>query len=74
MSYFDLPPGERVLRQFTVYLDPNGRWVAAETHGLPGGVFDSWDDAVRFALWQADGEAARIRVEPACGARAPRKP
>jgi hypothetical protein len=65
VSYFDLPPGQRVLREFTVSRDPNGRWVAAEAHGLLGGVFDSRDEAVRFALWQADGEAARVHVEPA---------
>ena len=74
MSYFDLPPGQRVLRQFIVYRDPKGRWVAAETHGLPGGVFESRDAAVRFALWQADGEAARVHVEPACAARPAREP
>jgi hypothetical protein len=32
---------------------------------LPGGVFASRDEAVRFTLWQADGEAARIHLEPA---------
>jgi hypothetical protein len=37
---------------------------AAEAHGLPGGVFDSSGEAVSFALWQADGEAARVHVEP----------
>lgn len=69
MSYFDLPPGERVLREFTVFHDPNGRWIAAEAHGLPGGVFDSKDKAVRFALCQADGEAARVHVQPNCVTR-----
>ena len=39
VPYFDLRPGERVLREFTVFRDSNGRWAAAETHDLPGGVF-----------------------------------
>jgi hypothetical protein len=64
MSYFDLPPGQRVLREFTVFRDLNGCWVAAETHGLPGGVFGIRDEAVRFARWQTDGNAARVHVEP----------
>jgi hypothetical protein len=63
VSYFDLPPGQRVLQEFTVFRDPNKRWVA-EAHGLPGGVFASRDEAVRFALWQADGEAAGVHLEP----------
>jgi hypothetical protein len=65
VPYFDWPPGQRVLQEFTVFRDPNGRWVAAEAHGLPNGVFDSRDEAMRFALWQADGEPARVHVEPA---------
>jgi len=69
VPYFDLPPGQRVLREFTVFHDPNGRWVAAEAHGSPARVFYSREEAVRFALWQADGEAARVHVEPARVAR-----
>ena len=65
VSYFDLPPGRRVLQEFTVFRDPNERWVVAEAHGLPGGVFARRDEAMRFALWQADGEVARVHVEPA---------
>jgi hypothetical protein len=69
MSYFDFPPGQRVLREFTVFCDRNGRWVAAEAHGLPGGVFDSRDEAMRFALWQADRDPIRVHVEAACAER-----
>jgi hypothetical protein len=64
MSYFDFPPGQRVLREFKDNRDPNGRLIAAEAHGLPGGVFDSIDEAERFALWQANGEADRVHIEP----------
>jgi hypothetical protein len=28
VSYFDLPPGQRVLREFRVFRNANGRWVA----------------------------------------------
>jgi hypothetical protein len=63
MSYFDLPPGERVLREFRVSCDPNGRWIAVEIHGLKG-AFGSRDEAIRFALLQADGDVARVHVEP----------
>jgi hypothetical protein len=69
MCYFDFPPGQRVLRAFTVFCDQDGRWVAAEAHGLPGGVFDSRDEAVRFALWQADRDPTRVHVGPADLAR-----
>jgi len=69
MSYFDLPPGQRVLQEFKIFRDPSGRWVAAETHGLPGGIFNSRDEAIRFALWQADRDATRVHVVPAGTAR-----
>ena len=65
MSYFDLPPGQRVLREFTIRRDQRGRWVASEAHGLLGGVFLSCKEALRFALYEADGDAARVHVEPA---------
>ena len=64
MSYFDLPPGQRVLREFTIRRDQCGRWVASEAHGLLGGVFLSRKEALRFALYEADGDAARVHVEP----------
>jgi hypothetical protein len=53
----------RVLREFTVFRDPNKRWLVAEAHGLRGGVFDSRDEAVRFALWKADSDLAPVDVE-----------
>jgi hypothetical protein len=88
MSYFDLPPGQRVLREFAIRRDQRvkrrsigtpdrrakgysmpihnqrGRWVASEAHGLLGGVFLSCKEAFRFALYEADGDAARVHVEP----------
>ena len=62
MPYFDFAPGERVLRKFS---DSNGRSVAAEAHGLPGGVFGSRDEALCSALLQSDGDPSRGHVEAA---------
>ena len=63
MAYFDLAPGRRVLREFTIRRDQRGRWIASETHGLLGGVFVSCKAALRFALYEADGDSARVHVE-----------
>ena len=68
MTHFDLPQGERVLREFTICRDRHGRWVVVETHGLLGGVFASRKDAVHFALREADGDADRVYVEPVADA------
>jgi hypothetical protein len=67
MPSFDDPPGQRVLRGFCIDRDAVGRWVADESHGLPGGVFDGLDEALRFALHEADGDAGRIHVEATSG-------
>jgi hypothetical protein len=64
MPYFELPPDQRVLRQFTIRRDRHGHWIASETHGLLGGVFVSRKAALRFALYEADGDAARVHVDP----------
>jgi hypothetical protein len=63
MTYFDHPPGQRVLREFTIRPDTRNHWVTEEAHGLSGGVFTSLKDAVRFALREADGDADRVRIE-----------
>jgi hypothetical protein len=52
MPYFDLPPGQRVPREFTIRCDPRGRWIASETHGLRAGVFPSCKAALHFALYE----------------------
>ena len=65
MPYFDLAPGERVLRKFTVLRHSNGRPVAAEALGLRGGVFGSRNEALCSALWQSDGDPSRGHVEAA---------
>jgi hypothetical protein len=64
MPYFDLPPQRRVLREFTIRLNHRGRWIASENHGRVAGVFLTRKAALRFALYEADGDAARVHVEP----------
>ena len=65
MSYFDRPPGERVLQEFRVFRDGTGRWIAVEKHGLPVGSFRSRDEALHFALREADGDEARVQsIQP----------
>jgi hypothetical protein len=61
MCRLNRPPREgRALREFIIRRDKRGRWVAIETHGRDRGVFDSCKDALRFALYEAHGDAARV--------------
>ncbi len=71
MPYFDQPPGRRVLREFTIRRDLLGRWIASEAHGLLGGVFPSCKEALRFALYEADGDAARVHVDTSTAGQEP---
>jgi hypothetical protein len=50
---------------FDIAQNPRGYWVAKDDGGLIGGVFRSRKDAVRFALFEAAGESAHVRVLPA---------
>ncbi|HEX3954635.1 MAG TPA: hypothetical protein VHW90_13735 [Stellaceae bacterium] len=61
-SYFDLPPGERVLHEFTIGRDRRGHWVAREVHGLAEGVFFNCENAFRFAVREADGDPSRVHL------------
>jgi hypothetical protein len=56
------PPERRALREFLIRCDKRGRWVATETHGHYRGVFHSCKDALRFALYEAHGDAARVEA------------
>ncbi|WP_375464256.1 hypothetical protein [uncultured Methylobacterium sp.] len=42
-------PAPDVRPSFIVGQDPQGRWVAVETHGLGGGLFRSCKDAIHYA-------------------------
>ena len=65
MPYFDFPPGQRMLREFTVFGDLDWHRIAAGTHGLPDRAFGCRDEAVFFAPRHFDGNPARVRVKPA---------
>lgn len=62
MSSSDRPLAGHVAREFTISRDPNGHWVASEAHGFCEGVFFHCKDALRFALREADGDAARVHL------------
>jgi hypothetical protein len=61
MSYFDAPPGQRVLREFTIRRDRSGHWLVAETPN-PASVcaFHSEEAAERYALCEAEGDYDRV--------------
>jgi hypothetical protein len=52
---------------FEIVQDKRGYWVAKDDAGLIGGVFRSRKDALHFALFEAAGDSARVRVLPAVG-------
>jgi len=55
---------QAVLTPYHFEIAQNGRgyWVATDNEGLIGGVFRSRKDALRFALFEAAGDSARVRV------------
>lgn len=52
---------------FEIAENTRGYWVAQDQEGLIGGVFRSRKDALRFALFEAAGVSAHVRVLPADG-------
>ena len=63
MSCLDPAASERrALREFIIRRDKRGRWLAIETHGRYRGVFHSCKEALRFALYEAHGDAARVEA------------
>lgn len=52
-------------REFTIRPDARGHWIAAEAHDLTGGVFFSRQEALRFALREADDDATCVHLAPA---------
>ncbi len=61
---------QAILTPYHFEIAQNGRgyWVARDDEGLIGGVFRSQKDALRFALFEAAGESAHVRVLPVVGA------
>lgn len=62
------PVPMRAPHEFEIVRDGLGHWVARDRDGLIGGVFRRREDAIRFALFEADGDSSRIHLpaeEPA---------
>jgi hypothetical protein len=49
---------------FEIAKNGRGYWVAQDREGLIGGVFRTQKDALRFALFEAAGDSACVRVLP----------
>jgi hypothetical protein len=49
---------------FEIAEDGHGHWMATDTEGLIGGVFRTRKDALRFALFEAEGDPACVCVLP----------
>ena len=47
---------------FEVSENGRGYWVAEDKEGLIGGVFRTQKDALRFALFEAAGDSACVKV------------
>ena len=46
---------------FLVGQDPQGRWLAVETHGMGGGLFRSKIDALHYAVFETGKRPGAIR-------------
>jgi hypothetical protein len=51
-------------RIFTVSRDRRGRWIARALDGLIEGVFIDRKTAIRFALFEADGQHSAVIIIP----------
>jgi hypothetical protein len=49
---------------FEIARNRRGNWVAQDKEGLIGGVFRTQKEALRFALFEAAGDSACVRVLP----------
>jgi hypothetical protein len=49
---------------FEIAENGRGYWVAQDREGLIGGVFRTQKDALRFALFEAAGDSACVRMLP----------
>jgi hypothetical protein len=47
---------------FEVSENDRGYWVAQDKEGLVGGVFRTQKDALRFALFEAAGDSACVKL------------
>lgn len=49
---------------FEIVQNGRGYWVAKDMEGLIGGVFRTEKDALRFALFEVEGDGTCVRVLP----------
>ena len=56
------PEPLRTPYHFEVSENGRGYWVAQDKDGLTGGVLRTRRDALRFALFEAAGDGARVKV------------
>ena len=49
---------------FEIVRNARGFWVAQDREGLIGGVFRTEKDAVRFALFEVEGDSGCVQVLP----------
>jgi hypothetical protein len=47
---------------FDIEHDCHGHWVARDRDGLTGGTFITYKDALRFALFETDGDSAHVHL------------
>jgi hypothetical protein len=55
-------PRTHFSRHFDIHHDRHGRWVARDRDGLAGGTFITRRDALRFAMFEAGGDASLVHV------------
>lgn len=58
------PQPEHPAHRFEIARDKGGHWIARDRNGLAGGVFVTCKDAMRFALFEVNGDAAQVYIEP----------
>jgi hypothetical protein len=64
----------RMPYHFEIAQDSHGYWIARDKDGLIGGVFLTQKDALRFALFEVNGDSVRVQVVVAAAARAAVRP
>jgi hypothetical protein len=47
---------------YVVGRDPNGHWLAVETHGRGGGIFSDRTAALRYAQFETDHRPRAVRM------------
>jgi hypothetical protein len=57
-------PVQRAPHYFDIAQSRDGLWRVEDRQGLVGGIFRTQKDAVRFAIFEADGDRASIYFPP----------